>query len=181
MISDARKNYIESIIIDRLKVINSKLKIGFFKHKYNEKHRFYHNWSHIIDLVNKALHKDILFNDLLLAILFHDIVYLPRNSDNEEKSAEIFKIYFSNNINVYNSILNTKTHTSTDTLSQQLNDLDMSILYTDNLTDFIEYEKGISKEFSFVSKDTYLKKRIEFLINNKVSEKYIDYVKYLNK
>jgi predicted metal-dependent HD superfamily phosphohydrolase len=181
MISEERKDYIESIIKKRLKNITQKLKIGFFKHKYSEKHRHYHNWNHILDLINKSQYKDILSDDLLLSILFHDIVYLPINNDNEKQSAEIFKIYFPNNIDVYNSILSTKTHTSTDILSKYLNELDMSILYTDNLTDFIDYEKGISKEFSFVNKDVYLIKRIEFLTNNNVSEKYIDYVKYLNK
>jgi predicted metal-dependent HD superfamily phosphohydrolase len=44
-------------------------------------------------MLYRAKELNILTDKLLLAIVFHDIVYNPRNSDNELKSAELFKSY----------------------------------------------------------------------------------------
>lgn len=41
--------------------------------RYNEPHRFYHNMSHIESMINSAIKKNILSDELFLAIIFHEI------------------------------------------------------------------------------------------------------------
>lgn len=169
----------DKFISDRLKKLTTQVKLGFFKHKYGESHRFYHNWNHVVDLLNKAMKDDCLNDNLFLAILFHDFIYNSKATDNEEKSASLFKIYFPDNNIVYRAILNTKTHTGDDETSKLLNKYDVSILY-DDFSKFIEYEHKIFKEYKFVDINTYKTKRIEFLNKNfpDINKKYIDYIKY---
>src|SRR4051812_494474 len=60
-----------------------------------EPHRHYHNLQHIIDmldqmpwiLVRKDKDSDMLL--LQLATWYHDVVYDPRSSENESRSAEV--------------------------------------------------------------------------------------------
>lgn len=57
---------------------------------YTAEDRHYHNLRHISDLIELQQHYApvIVDNDsVLLAIYFHDIIYRPMRSDNEEKSA----------------------------------------------------------------------------------------------
>ena len=170
---------IETIISDRLGRLTTEIKIGYFKHKYSEPHRFYHTWDHILYMVDKAEKCGYLYNDIILAILFHDIVYDPLKSDNEEKSAELFKQYFPDNDIVYNAILNTKTHTGDDEISRMLNFLDLCVLTYGNFGDFMKYEDNIFKEYQFADLKDYKKNRIEFLQTNfkDISPDRIDYIR----
>jgi len=144
---------------------------------YGEPHRFYHNWEHITSMLKSAKEQNILSEDLMLAILFHDIIYDPKEKDNEEKSAELFKIYYPSKIDVYNAILETKTHKPTTSLSSRLCKLDLEVLYSDFNT-FANYENNIFKEYQFVDYKTYVEKRIEVLEKFNVHPFCIDYIKY---
>ena len=97
---------------------------------YYDPHRFYHNWSHIKSMLHSAKNKNILFDDLVLAIAFHDIVYDPKKNDNEEKSAELFYSYIKNK-HIKQAILDTKTHKPSNELSKILCELDIENLYGD--------------------------------------------------
>lgn len=145
---------------------------------YNEPHRIYHNWEHIEKMLDSAAIQGILTDDLLLAILFHDIYYDPKSVDNEEKSALIFKENFSNLEwnDSYQAILDTKTHTPTNKISEQLIKLDLEIL-NGSLIDFIEFEEKIFKEYQFVDYGIYKPQRIEILTQLGVKKEYIDYVR----
>ena len=58
---------------------------------HSERHRKYHNLSHVYALLNDAdiYEKEIRdFNAVCFAIWFHDVIYQTRRNDNEEKSAE---------------------------------------------------------------------------------------------
>jgi pantetheine-phosphate adenylyltransferase len=147
------------------------------KAKYNEPHRFYHNWDHVLDLVEQALVLDTYSHGLLLSIIFHDVIYDPRCSDNEEKSVEYFNALYPNNKKIEDAILNTKSHLPSDNIiSDQLNQLDMSILYRGFKT-FVEYEHKIFKEFQYVDCNTYKKERIRFLKTVKnIEPSFIEYV-----
>jgi len=170
---------------------------------YNEPHRFYHNFDHIISMFESVIEQEIEFKEkiidtnLFLSILYHDIIYDPKRNDNEEKSVELFKQHInmgmvqiipeefrtSNKINHYpydkdaicNAILETKTHKPTTELSRKLTMLDLEVLYSDYNT-FVEYEDKIFKEYQFVDYNTYKEKRIEILKGFDVEQVYIDYV-----
>jgi predicted metal-dependent HD superfamily phosphohydrolase len=55
---------------------------------YKELHRYYHNWSHIEDMIDNIPGNYKNNKTLILAILFHDIIYDPKREDNEEKSCK---------------------------------------------------------------------------------------------
>lgn len=62
---------------------------------YSESHRFYHNSDHIGDMFetyDKHFLSFDLPNELLLAILFHDAVYIPGFEYNEEASVKLMGV-----------------------------------------------------------------------------------------
>lgn len=178
-ITKMKKKHLENLINVVLKSLTNEIKIGYFKEKYSEPHRYYHTWEHILYMVDKAEKYGYLYNNVILAILFHDIVYDPLRKDNEEKSSELFKSFFPDNEIVYNAILNTKTHTDGDDVSRMLNILDLYVLTYGTLGDFMKYEDNIFKEYQFVDLNVYKKNRIEFLQTNfkNIKPEYIDYIR----
>lgn len=144
--------------------------------RYDEPHRFYHNWEHIDYMLRLAEKRGILTEELFLAIIFHDIIYDPKAKDNEEQSAELFYSLFQNDDNVNVSlikqaILETKDHKSTSELSKQLCELDLH-----NLTDFdLFYDNSmkIFKEYQFVDYKIYKEERIKVLQRYNVNPIFI--------
>ena len=63
---------------------------GIVKPYYDEPHRYYHNWSHIKRMLSVARFEP-LTNSQYLAVLFHDIVYVPGCPNNEENSVVVMK------------------------------------------------------------------------------------------
>jgi len=162
--------------------INKKLKeYGIPKeelNRYNESHRFYHNMSHISDMIDSANNKGIMTDDLFLAIIFHDIIYDPKVNDNEGRSAKLLWGY-AQNYEVKEAILETRDHKPKTRLGKQLCDLDTEILYGD-FDKFIDFEHKIFKEYQWADYLTYKEKRIEILSRLCVNPEYINYVKYRN-
>lgn len=148
--------------------------------RYDEPQRFYHTWEHIEDLLKQAIDTygvkqlDRVPEDIFLAIVFHDIIYNPKANDNEEKSAELFYSYIKDD-EVYNAILETKTHKATSVLSKLLCKLDLAILGS-SYTKFIDFEHKIFKEYQFHDYKLYQKGRVEILKGLGVKKEYIDYV-----
>ena len=95
---------------------------------WNESHRSYHNLNHLNDLINqinenKSKYSENEFDKLMLTALFHDIIYDPSSETNEERSAEFFIECSVNKTNsdileVKQMILDTKSHTSSNKLSE---------------------------------------------------------------
>jgi predicted metal-dependent HD superfamily phosphohydrolase len=59
---------------------------------YSEKHRHYHTRTHLENLLKELQQIKPLIADwdtVLFTLFYHDVVYNPARSDNEEKSAEI--------------------------------------------------------------------------------------------
>ena len=86
---------------------------------YEEPGRYYHKLSHIaslIDLYSQYEYKIHSKHVVILAILFHDIIYNPQRQDNEEESANLFKNLLQHFLpksdidKVYHYILVTKSH-----------------------------------------------------------------------
>lgn len=165
------------VLMERLIVLCDKLNIPFniFAEHYNEPHRYYHNWSHIDDLLIKAYTRNILSDNLMLAIVFHDIIYNPKSLTNEEDSADLLLRYY-NNTEVITAILETKTHKFTTELSEQLCELDLEILNSP-LDIFADYDRKIFKEFQFVDYSLYKEKRIEVLSKLPIKPSNLEYVK----
>ena len=84
--------------------------------RYNEPHRYWHNLDHIKNMINCAKSRNILSDDLFLAIVFHDIIYNPKVNNNEEQSAELLCKYIDNE-EIKQAILDTKTHEPKSELS----------------------------------------------------------------
>jgi pantetheine-phosphate adenylyltransferase len=112
---------------------------------------------------------------LSMAILFHDCVYDPRQSNNEEESIKRYEWFMTleglePDSLVVDCINATKHHTITgNVLTDIMINLDISVLKKP-LNDLIKYENGIFKEYQFVDIEIYRNKRIEFLYN--ISQKH---------
>ncbi len=159
--------------------------------KYNEPHRYFHNWDHIVYMFELAEEKTIKLTDgLFLAIIFHDIVYNPMSTTNEQDSVNLYDLFSrKETLNpeldelVFEAILSTRDHKPVpgNIISEQLCFLDMHILSMP-YPKLLEYEKKIFKEYQFADWYDYQEKRIEFLSNVKVGNpdiyKLIDYIRY---
>jgi predicted metal-dependent HD superfamily phosphohydrolase len=122
----------------------------------------------VIDQINesKSKYSEKEYEKLMLTALFHDCVYDPMKSDNEEKSADFFMECCSDKSNgdvleVKQMILDTKTHEATTNLSESFNHYDMSIVERD-FDQLLEWERGIHEEFKNYG-DAYKNGRLKFL------------------
>ncbi len=140
---------------------------------YSEPHRCYHNLAHIEDCLGEFDRAKQLATDPAaaeLAIWFHDAVYDPRASDNEERSAELAKNWLSdvhaNDVlkdSVGRLILATKNHdASLHADAPLLVDVDLSILGKPP-EQFWEYERQIREEYAWVEQRVFAAKRAEIL------------------
>lgn len=134
---------------------------------WNESHRHYHNLNHLSNLIDKiefGNYPEKFKEKLILVALFHDVIYDPKKTDNEEKSASFFiglcKGNTEDTLEIKKAILDTKYYKSTTELSKEFNKLDMSIVESDFDT-LLEWEKGIGLEFNF--SEDYKEKRLKFI------------------
>lgn len=142
---------------DSVKELLEKYNIPFsILERYNEPHRHYHNWDHI-----ESMLRGIEDDHLRLAIIFHDIIYDPMRTDNEEMSAKLLFSFYPNE-EVFKAICETKTHKASSSLSQKLCNLDLEILNAEEST-FLSFEKKIFKEYQFVDYATYKRERFKIL------------------
>jgi len=127
-----------------------------------------------------------------IAAVYHDIIFDPRKTDNEENSNKVFRENYSptetftpeNIIRASEIILDTKERTNKNKLCRYFNRFDCDILYSTEFSKLLEYEKQIMKEYQFCDYSVYKEKRIKFLekFNNDIQSqslgKLIEYVKY---
>lgn len=140
---------------------------------YAETHRHYHNLQHLdeclreLDAVRSLATQPAVVE---AALWFHDAVYDPRSTTNEEDSAALAVAVLTEAklpaplINtVRQLILSTKTHQPGDHADAALLiDIDLAILGQPPAR-FREYELGIKAEYSWVPATTYAQKRAEIL------------------
>jgi predicted metal-dependent HD superfamily phosphohydrolase len=166
-------NLLEAFSSDNEKV--SKI-CEFIFLKYSEKHRVYHNLSHINALLSQAeIYKEKIaaFENIQLSIWFHDIIYNPKRFDNESESTKIAAEYLSElNVpkakieKVEQMISATAKHDSNglDFDGKLFLDLDLAILGQGE-TIYQNYSKAIRKEYSFVPWFLYKRSRRKILEN----------------
>lgn len=140
---------------------------------YTEPHRFYHNLKHIAHCLKEfsevrylAMHPD----EVEMALWYHDIIYNTKANDNEEKSAKEalnaakrFGINENFGRRVYELVLaTTHKNTAKNIDAQILTDVDLCIFGRPR-QEFLDYDEGIRREYSWVSWEVYRKKRAEIL------------------
>lgn len=125
---------------------------------YSKKKRHYHTLEHLQNLLNQLSEvKDQIkgWDAVLFSLFYHDVIYNPLKSDNEERSADhaekrLQKISVPKRIveNCKAQILATKKHgASSDMDVNFFTDADLSILGSDwNL--YSAYFKQVRKEYS---------------------------------
>jgi predicted metal-dependent HD superfamily phosphohydrolase len=135
---------------------------------YGEPHRHYHTLDHIAQLIELFERHGEGFAErdpVLLAILFHDVVYDPRRNDNEEASAALAAERLGA-LGVANAligvvsryILATRHGQSVETVEdaslELLLDLDLSILGAPP-EQYRAYAEAIRREYGFVPDGLY--------------------------
>ncbi|POR24873.1 hypothetical protein BWK58_07525 [Flavobacterium columnare] len=121
---------------------------------YSKKNRYYHNWIHIEAMIKSwSDYKYLLENpiEVLLAIYYHDLIYISTRNDNELKSAEVAvaALQKATKINtkiIYDLILCTKTHEAYTDDQKWLVDFDLQILGKEWKV-YEHYFKQIRKEY----------------------------------
>lgn len=140
---------------------------------YSEKHRHYHTARHIDDCLNKLDAARPLAQspeEVEIALWFHDAVYDPYKSDNEERSAEWARAFLSAGgveaarvVRIAEHILATKHQVdAVHPDAQLLVDIDLSILGA-NESDYGTFEKNVREEYKWVPAMVFRKKRAEIL------------------
>lgn len=139
---------------------------------YTESQRYYHTVQHLVECLDLFYQIKHLLDDpeaVELAIWFHDVVYDPQSSDNEEKSAELMQQYCADFLSknrlekVFVWIVATKKHQATQELDLNfLLDIDLAILGSTPQR-FTEYEQQIQKEYAWSDPEIYSVKRAEVL------------------
>jgi len=145
--------------------------------RYREAQRDYHRLPHIdamfIDfdkfrVSDEAGIMDV--NIVEMATWYHDAIYVPREERNEERSANFFRLVsdhagFEQDFTerVVRAILATKHVCRTDDVDAQvLCDLDLAILGQPR-SQFMEYERQIRSEYSWVPPQQFRNRRCEIL------------------
>ena len=140
---------------------------------YSSNERFYHDVDHLIFWLEHFLTlKDHIpnFNQVIIAWLFHDVIYETRKAWSEEASAELaYSFCIDNNLwqefaeDVKRIILSTKHLAMPQELDEQyLVDIDLAILWQ-SWEVFEEYEANIRKEYHWVTDKAWREWRADVL------------------
>lgn len=145
-------------------------------HHYRECHRAYHNERHIQDIFCMAQNMGLKLSDnQVLALMYHDIVYIPGSALNEELSVQLMKTHIAQNGDDFSDlfpntsiaaieqiILDTKSHVATIQESELVLDLDMAILAAKPAR-YENYTNEIRREFIQFDNDAFMDGRCTFL------------------
>ena len=146
--------------------------------RYNETQRAYHSLQHIQQLFSQFEQIKHHLNEphiIALALYYHDVIYDPRRSDNELKSAEYMvealRCYLSAEQcqHIYALIMMTASHElheylDTDTVSDAAYflDMDLSILGTP-WSEYQVYAQAVRQEYRHIANEDYRTGRIAVL------------------
>ena len=139
---------------------------------YAEPGRYYHTDRHIAECLGHCSDLKHLANQpyaIEVAIWFHDAIYNTKRTDNERKSADWAASYLSSEgvekhlvRHIFDMIVATKTHETTDTDSSIMLDIDLGILGS-SVAVFEEYDQAIRMEYDWVPQEQYRIARIQVL------------------
>lgn len=125
--------------------------------RYAEPHRHYHNLRHISDMLSKGLS---LSDEQVIAIWFHDAIYVPGSPTNEADSARLaieqISGWDADRVHIVERIiLDTRNHVPSTEESKRVIDLDLSIL-GESPERYQSYVESIRKEFGHVSEEDWI-------------------------
>lgn len=160
--------------VDLLHLYGIEITEAEVRERYSEPHRHFHTTEHLNDVLRQIIDTSFINHDdfisMIIAGVFHDIVYDPQRTDNEEKSVELLEFhksideseYFEIMKNAKKIILATKTHDKVHELIYNFNKIDCSILDRD-YPDLLKWEEEIYNEYKFAGWEQYKERRIRFL------------------
>lgn len=134
---------------------------GFVLTELASPRRHWHGLLHhalMLRAVARAGHDALATRRLVLAVLFHDIVYDATRSDNEEASAAVARSWLDGEEAdaVAAMILATKRHDlATDGVTRTLLEADLAILWTPSERLYAFYADGIRAEYAHVPEADY--------------------------
>lgn len=138
--------------------------------QYDEDNRTYHNTTHLRHMLANLSMLNSLSTENVLACFYHDYIYVPGNSDNEEKSTKIAlvqltKLGFDKPLidAVITRIMATIKHS--DAFNDEVNqflDSDMSILAASPIK-YAQYQEKVRAEFRTIPNFLYFRGRKSFL------------------
>jgi len=141
---------------------------------YSEKHRFYHNLTHLLygfKVLDEVMAKYPGVGSVELAFWYHDISYDTHRKDNEDISSLLAVSRITKDLGFPReyAMLVGQLILSTDHLldprtreAKVLLDIDLAILAGDT-EEFDAYNQNIRREYAWVPEDTYRAKRKEVL------------------
>ena len=137
---------------------------------YMETHRQYHNLNHILRMFTMAReHKRELTDEQVVAIWYHDIIYDPQATNNEEMSAivagedigELCACPHSLGV-IQQIIRDTENHIPNHPMSKLVIDLDLAGL-GDPEDQYLATGKLVRAEYSHLSDKQWAEGRVKFL------------------
>lgn len=137
---------------------------------YSQPHRHYHNFNHIVRMLEVLARHTTITPELYTAVLYHDSFYHPKNEENELLSANLYEVHSVNmhdqpNEKVIQMILDTKEHIPTIEESKLLIDADLWILGS-NVFIYLDYKIALKKEYEpFFTEEEMVAGRTAFLEN----------------
>ena len=139
---------------------------------YSEKHRTYHNKTHLTELFtyfDKYKSNLETPNTLAFSIFYHDVIYNIWKNDNEEKSADyavkaLTKVQLPVSIldEIHQQIIATKTHKANDNDTKWFVDFDLAILGKSSEV-YKKYAQLIMQEYKLIPNFIYKKGRKKVL------------------
>ena len=146
--------------------------------QYSEPQRHYHTLRHIDLMLRHIPPGHVFASEMIAATLFHDIVYDPNRSDNEDLSMAMFqsvadRIALPGKLDrslVSVMILATRSHhfrkgdTVRDEAINLLLKADLSILWHPDPEVYAWYAKGVRHEYAFVPEEQFHEARATILI-----------------
>lgn len=143
--------------------------------RYAETHRAYHTWEHIVECIKEAealYGKDVWVTkpELMMAILFHDVVYDPHSHTNEKDSRKTMEEMLSTSgapqkfIVRVGELIMVTTHKNIAVVDDEalIVDIDLSVLGKP-WERFYHYEVQIRQEYHFVPCHEFVKGRVNIL------------------
>jgi predicted metal-dependent HD superfamily phosphohydrolase len=159
--------------MDRLGVAQNLDTFERLQKAYAEKHRHYHTSEHInqcLAELDRVRHLARQPEEVEIALLFHDAIYVTRSKNNEAKSAAWATKFLAKSgvdsarVQRVHDLIMATTHDASigDLDSQLLVDIDLSILGADRET-YLRFESDIRREYWWVPSEIFGRTRAAIL------------------